>query len=217
MPEETTWAGRLARRFARGLARFYYSRIEIAGREKIPAAGAVLFVANHANSLMDPVIVGIAAGRPVRFLAKAPLFEIPIFGRVLFALGMVPAFRAVDESPGSKQSQVGRNLESLSKAAAFLAKGEAVGIFPQGQSHDLLTLEQVRSGAARMALHAFESEISRSGTDLLIVPLGINYERKERFLFPIWGQRGEPIALKKWLAEHPAESRQQVRSLTTEI
>jgi 1-acyl-sn-glycerol-3-phosphate acyltransferase len=212
MSKQTTWAGRLARRFAQGLARFYYSRIEIAGREKIPATGPVLFVANHANSLMDPVIVGIAAGRPVRFLAKAPLFEIPIFGRLLFALGMVPAFRGVDQAPGSRQSQVERNIESLSKTAAFLARGEAVGIFPEGKSHDLLKLEQVRSGAARMALQAFES-----GTDLLIVPLGINYERKERFRSTIWVQAGQPIALKTWLGEHAVEPRQQIRLLTTEI
>ncbi|HMJ66775.1 MAG TPA: lysophospholipid acyltransferase family protein, partial [Candidatus Binatia bacterium] len=208
MAEGTSWTGRLARRFARGLARFYYSRIDISGKERIPQAGGVLFVANHANSLMDPVIIGMAAGRPVHFMAKAPLFEIPVFGRVLFALGMVPAFRAVDD-----RSQVGRNVESLSQAAAFLARGEVAGIFPEGKSHDLLTLEQVRSGAARMALQALEAGAS----DLTIVPLGINYERKERFRSAVCVHVGRPIALKAWLAENPADARQHIRSLTTEI
>src|SRR5215207_7940421 len=131
--EKPSWAGRIARHFARGLARLYYSRIELAGGERIPKRGPVLVVANHANSLMDPVIIGIVTGRPVHFMAKAPLFQIPIFGRLLFALGMVPAFRAVDNP-----SEVGRNVESLSKAATFLSKGEVVGIFPEGKSHDLL-------------------------------------------------------------------------------
>ena len=175
VPEGTggrsSWLGSLGRRFARALARFYYSTIQIDGAERIPARGAVLFVANHANSLLDPVVIGIAAARPVHFLAKAPLFQVPVFGRILFALGMVPAFRASDDS-----SQVGRNVESLSRAAQFLARGEAVGIFPEGKSHDALQLEQVKSGAARMALQAIEA-----GAELTIVPLGINYERKERF------------------------------------
>jgi 1-acyl-sn-glycerol-3-phosphate acyltransferase len=203
-----SWLGRIARRIAHGLARLYYSRVEISGRENIPAHGPVLFVANHGNSLMDPVIVGIAAGRPVHFMAKAPLFQIPVFGRLLFALGMVPAFRAVDNA-----GEVGRNVESLSKAAALLCKGEAVGIFPEGKSHDLLKLEQVKSGAARMALQAHEA----GAAELLIVPLGINYERKERFRSAIWVKVGEPVALSKWLAENPAEARQQVRLLTGEI
>src|SRR6185503_17758108 len=197
-----SWAGRVARRFAHGLARLYYSRIEISGGNKVPGRGPVLLVANHANSLMDPVIIGIVAGRPVHFMAKAPLFQIPIFGRLLFALGMVPAFRAVDNP-----SEVGRNVESLSKAAAFLGQGEVVGIFPEGKSHDLLKVEQVKSGAARMALQA--SEAGASG--LVVVPIGINYERKERFRSAIWVEVGEPIPIAKWLSENPAEARQQVR------
>jgi 1-acyl-sn-glycerol-3-phosphate acyltransferase len=208
MPENPSWTGRLARRLARALARLYYSRIAVFGQEKISARGPLLLVANHANSLMDPVIIGIAAGRPVHFMAKAPLFQVPVFGRLLFALGMVPAFRAVDNV-----AEVGRNVESLSKAAAFLAKGEAVGIFPEGKSHDLLKIEQVRSGAARMALQAHQGGASA----LTVVPLGINYERKERFRSAIWVKVGEPIEVEKWLTENPGEARQQIRLLTAEI
>jgi 1-acyl-sn-glycerol-3-phosphate acyltransferase len=206
--EKGSWAGRIARRFARGLVRLYYSRVEIAGGTRIPKRGPVLLVANHANSLMDPVIIGIVAGRPVHFLAKAPLFQIPVFGRLLFALGMVPAFRAVDNP-----SEVGRNVESLSRAATFLGKDEVVGVFPEGKSHDVLKVEQVKSGAARMALQAHEA----GAPELVVVPIGINYERKERFRSAIWVEVGEPIPIAKWLSENPAEARQQVRLLTAEI
>ena len=211
VPEGThgqrTWLRLLGRGFVRALARLYYSRIEIDGVENIPKSGPVLFVANHANSLLDPVIIGIAAGRPVHFLAKAPLFQIPVFGRLLFALGMVPAFRASDDS-----SQVGRNVESLSRAAQFLAHGDAVGIFPEGKSHDALQLEQVKTGAARMALQAVEA-----GAELTIVPLGINYERKEQFRSAVWVRVGETISARAWLAVNPGEARQQVRQLTQEV
>jgi len=211
VPEGTggrsSWLGSLGRRFARGLARLYYSRIQIDGAERIPVRGAVLFVANHANSLLDPVMIGIAAARPVHFLAKAPLFQVPVFGRILFALGMVPAFRASDDS-----SQVGRNVESLSRAAQFLVQGEVVGIFPEGKSHDALRLEQVKSGAARMALQAIEA-----GAELTIVPLGINYERKERFRSAVWVRVGDPISVREWLSVNSGEARQQMRQLTQEI
>ena len=59
--DSSSWLGSLGRRFARGLARLYYSRIQVERAERIPARGAVLFVANHANSLLDPVMIGIAA------------------------------------------------------------------------------------------------------------------------------------------------------------
>jgi hypothetical protein len=59
---------------------FYYSPVRIIGRHQIPPSGPVLLVANHANSLIDPVLVGLAARRRVFFLAKAPLFQVPLFG-----------------------------------------------------------------------------------------------------------------------------------------
>jgi 1-acyl-sn-glycerol-3-phosphate acyltransferase len=116
----------------------------------------ILFVANHANSLIDPVIIGITAKRPVHFLAKAPLFDMLVLGPAMRAVGMIPAFRGVDDP-----SQVKRNLDSLAAAAVYLVKGEAVGLFPEGKSHDLPKVEQVRSGAARMSVR--DSRRCRSG------------------------------------------------------
>ena len=81
--------GHLARRFVRRLIRLYYPKVEVTGREWIPTTGPVLLAANHANSLIDPVIVGIAARRSVRFFAKAPLFETPVLGRLMRALCFV--------------------------------------------------------------------------------------------------------------------------------
>src|SRR5215510_12587981 len=155
---------RLARRVARGIARFYYPNIEISGGERLPATGPLLLTANHQNSLMDPVMVGLVARRPVRFLAKAPLFQIPIFGNILHALGMMPAYRRSDDP-----SQMHRNAESLSQAAARLKAGEAVGIFPEGKSHDAPRLEPVKTGAARMAIQA----VREGAIGLKLVPVGL--------------------------------------------
>jgi 1-acyl-sn-glycerol-3-phosphate acyltransferase len=116
----------LARWFARGLVGFYYPRIEIEGAERLPASGPLILVANHPNSLIDPVLLGVAARRPVRLLAKAPLFKIPVFGQALRAAGMIPAYRGADDPKAVK-----RNLDSLAAAArALTEKNAVVGIFP---------------------------------------------------------------------------------------
>src|SRR5688572_30964984 len=117
-----------ARNLVRALAKFYYPRIEVTGGALIPREGPVLLVANHPNSLIDPVLLGIAAQRPVRLMAKAPLFKIPVFGAVLRALGMVPAYRGSDDA-----GQVAKNFESLAVAARHLAHGSVMGIFPEGK------------------------------------------------------------------------------------
>jgi len=201
-------AGSLARRLVRALVKFYYPRIEVSGGERIPRSGPVLLVANHPNSLIDPVLLGIAADRPVRLMAKAPLFRVPVFGAVLRALGMVPAYRGSDD-----RGEVAKNFESLAAAARTLAAGHVMGIFPEGKSHDASRVEMVRSGAARLALQALEA----GATELRVVPVGLNYERKERFRTAVWIQVGEPIGLTAWRARFPTEGPAALRALTAEI
>ena len=81
-------------------------------RDHILCTGPVLLTANHANSLIDPVIVGLTARQPVRFFAKAPLFETPVLGRLLGELGILPAFGAQNDG-----AQVRRNEQIRSGAA----------------------------------------------------------------------------------------------------
>jgi 1-acyl-sn-glycerol-3-phosphate acyltransferase len=202
---------RVADRLMKRLVRLYYPRIEVSGGERISESGPVLYVANHANSLIDPIVITIVAQRKVHFLAKAPLFEMPIFGRLMRALGMIPAYRGVDS-----RAQVKRNMESLDAAAALLSKGQAVGLFPEGKSHDALHVDQVRTGAARIALAA-----ARGGAESLqVVPMGINYERKERFRSAVWVEIGKPVDMRTWLNEHAnadVDDRKLNRLLTEEI
>ena len=190
----------------RQLTRHYYPRLEIADAERIPQTGPVLLCANHANSLIDPVIIGIAARRPVRFMAKAPLFDNPVLGPPMKALGMVPAFRGRDDA-----REVRRNLESLDVAAKALVEGGAMGIFPEGLSTDQAHLEMIRSGAARMALQA----IGEGADALIIVPLGIAYERKDRSRSAVLVRVAEPIDVAQLLAEHDGNERPARRALTS--
>ncbi len=202
-----TAIGETARWCVRKSLRLYYSRIEVEGRERLPTRGAVLLVANHPNSLMDPALIGYTAQRPVHFFAKAPLFEVPGFGALMHALGMVPAYRGQDD-----KASVRKNLETLDVGAKYLVRGEAVGIFPEGKTHDREGLEQVRTGVARIAWPAVQS-----GAAVMIVPLGLNYERKEKFRSAVWVRVGEPMDANAWLRARGEEERKAIRSLTEEI
>ncbi len=189
----------------RALVGMYYAPVRITGREKLPP-GPVLFVANHQGSLLDPVLVGSAARRKVRFLAKATLFDVPVLGALMRGLGMIPAYRAQDDA-----AQVRRNLEILDRAAEALAAGDCVGIFPEGKSHDLPRVEEIKSGAARIAVKA----VALGGNPFL-VPVGTNFERKEGFRTALWIQIGEPLDLAAFVKEHPHEKQAQ-RAVSAEI
>ena len=198
----------IMRRIIRWLVKRYYPRLDISGAERIARTGPVLLCANHANSLIDPVLIGIAANRPVRFMAKAPLFDSPLFGPPMRALGMIPAYRGSDDA-----KQVRRNVESLDVGSKVLVDGHAMGIFPEGVSTDHAHLEKVRSGASRMAIGAAE----QGAKGVQVVPIGMTYQIKEQFRSAVWIQVGRPIDVDEWIEQHDGNGRKAMRAMTREL
>jgi putative phosphoserine phosphatase/1-acylglycerol-3-phosphate O-acyltransferase len=101
---------------------FPWVRFDVDGIEHIPADGPAILVGNH-RSYFDPLAIGWAlaqAGRPVRFLGKKEVFDAPVVGQIVTALGGI----RVERGSGSD--------EPLRAAADALAAGEAVAIMPQG-------------------------------------------------------------------------------------
>ena len=207
MPSLSPWLATALIKFGRLIVWFYYSPIRIIGRNHLPPTGPLLIVANHANSLIDPVLVGLTVRRRVSFLAKAPLFQVPFFGRFLTWVGMIPVHRPADDP-----TQTRRSLNSLTKAAESLAAGSAIGIFPEGKSHDWRTLTEILGGTARMIQQALDA----GATGLQVVPVGINYDDKRVFGSAVWIEVGKPIDVAALLAQanSTAEGR---RLLTKEI
>jgi glycerol-3-phosphate O-acyltransferase / dihydroxyacetone phosphate acyltransferase len=162
---------------------FVYYRVRYAG-EPVPASGSVLLVANHQNSLFDPILVVAAAGRPVRFLAKAPLFTDRLIGWAIRAAGAIPVYRRVDDP-----TEMGRNVDTFRAVYDELGSGAAVGIFPEGISHSEPSLVPLKTGAARIALGTFE----RTGRTFPIIPVGLVFRHKERFRSDVIVFAGRPV------------------------
>lgn len=186
-----------------GIAVRTFYRLEVAGAE-VPRHGPVLLVANHPNSLLDAALVMAAARRPVRFLAKAPLFTDRTVGWMVRASGSVPVHRRADD-PG----EVDRNEDAFREVERALAGGAAVGIFPEGVSHSAPALATLRTGAARIALGAAAQR------NLVIVPVGLSFRDKATFRSGALAVVGPPV---RWddLAGAPPEAG-AVRELTRRI
>ncbi len=123
-------------RFRWWFSRLY--RIEVTHRERVPAEGPVILVANH-ESMLDPWILAMATPRPIRYMAKAELFEYPVLKSIMRTFGTFPVERGTGD-----RAAVGR-------AAELLAHDQVLGMFPQGTSLPHRNRPWMR-GAARLAL-----------------------------------------------------------------
>src|SRR5919108_5256603 len=114
-------------------------RVEAHGTEHVPASGAVVLVANH-SSFLDPPLVGGVAPRPLTFLAKAELFDVP---------GLGPLIRRLNAKPLKRE---GADTTALRTAHRVLQDGGALLVFPEGTRGDEGVLRPAKPGAALLAM-----------------------------------------------------------------
>ena len=127
-------------------------RLRVDGAEHLPADGPVIVVANHV-SFFDSILLMFSLPRPVAFIGKAEYTDNPITNWLFCGAGMIPVRR---ENPGDLP-------HVFDEVAEVLARGEVIGVFPEGtRSRDGL-LHRGHVGAAHLALT----------TGAPIVPAGI--------------------------------------------
>ncbi len=183
--------------FLRLVTRIFFRRIELAGVERVPKTGPVVFVGNHPNSLLDPIMIATTCGRPVRMAAKEPLFATPL--RPFFwVLGAVPVRRRQDQVKGAAEDAPAPtdtparvdNDAAFAALTQILKDGDAFAIFPEGISHTRPELAPLKTGAARIVLSA-----GLFGVPVQIVPCGLSYRRRDRMRSRVLVHYGHPITL----------------------
>lgn len=126
-------------------------RLKTHGRENVPREGPAILAANHA-SFLDPILVGIGAKRPVRFLVAHDFYRDPRLHTALRWLGAIP----VGGDAGL--------IRSFRHIGEVMHRGGLLGIFPEGGITRDGAMRPFRPGASVLAL--------RTGVPL--VPVHLN-------------------------------------------
>lgn len=104
-------------------------------RNKVPRKGGLIILSNHLADV-DPIAVQISCPRPIYFMAKSELFDMPILGRAIKMFRGFPVKRGAPDRA------------ALRRAAATAKAGQAVCVFPEGQLSQDGYLQELRPGPA---------------------------------------------------------------------
>ena len=102
---------------SRLFAQFFFG-FRIVHRERVIQTGPVILAINH-QSFLDPPLAGNACDRPIFFLAKKSLMNVPVLGWVLPKLNVIPVNLEGDRS-------------ALKALLRILRAGECALVFPEG-------------------------------------------------------------------------------------
>ncbi len=152
-------------------------RLKTHGRDNVPREGAAILAANHA-SFLDPILVGICARRPVRFLVANDFYRNPRLHIALRWLGAIPV--------GGDAGMV----RSFRHIGEVVRRGGLLGIFPEGGITRDGSMRPFRGGASVLAL--------RMGVPLIPIHLGGTFEALPRYakwprFVPVTVRIGSPI------------------------
>src|SRR5437868_1090843 len=109
------WLGYLLSRL---VGRLFF-RLRVVHRERMLQDGPVILAMNH-QSYLDPPLAGITCDRAVYFLARRTLLDVPLLGRLLPKLNVIPV------------NQEGIDRSALKALIRVLKSGNAALVFPEG-------------------------------------------------------------------------------------
>ena len=133
----------IARIWGKGILFVSGVHVTVRGLHNIDPERSQIFMSNHQSNFDIPVLL---ACLPVQFrwLAKAELFKIPIFGRAMHGAGYVRIDRFNRESA----------FKSINEAAGKIRSGVSVMIFPEGTRSRDGKIRPFKKGGFVMAVDA---------------------------------------------------------------
>ncbi len=178
-------------------------RVEVHGREHVPASGAFILAPGAHRSNLEIFVVCLVTRRRLRYMGKDSLWKNPASDWFFSSLGGFPINR--DSA----------DREALNQTLDLVGQGEAVVMFPEGTRRTGPTIEpaHMRDGVAYVACRGQVPVVPVGiGGSERAMPTGARYIRPSKMVVVV----GEPLAPVP-LKESGRVSRSGVRTLTEDL
>lgn len=174
----------------------FYKRIQVKNMQNVQVKGPVIIAMNHPNAFTDPLLFCfLYYPRKAYFLARGDAFKPGLITYLLESLLIVPIFRIQDAG----KEGLGKNDESYQRVNELLGKNKKMIVFAEGLCIQERRLRPLKKGVARMVFGAYDALKTE---ELVVVPIGVNYSKPDKFRSNAFYNVGEPIPVKDFEADY---------------
>lgn len=184
-----------------------FYKIDFNGKENIPFGKPVVFAPNHVNAFIDAVLIGISVKYKVRFFARGDVFKGRLSRWILNQLNISPMYR-IQEG----YSELKKNDKTFEECRQLLVNDKALVIFPEGICIQERRLRPLKKGLARIVFQTAAS--INFNKDILIVPVGLNYNNPTKFRSTVIINYGNPISLNEFEQSYREDSIKTINTFT---
>jgi glycerol-3-phosphate O-acyltransferase/dihydroxyacetone phosphate acyltransferase len=191
----------------------FYRKIQVRNAKHLRVDKPILIAMNHPNAFMDPIAFSLGTYPPrIKYLARGDAFKEGFITYVLDSLGIVPIYRIQDAG----KEGLKKNDETFKRVNQLLGRNEKIIVFAEGLCIQERRLRPIKKGTARMVFGAMEA---LNNPDLLVVPVGLNYSKAEKFRSYLFCNIGDPIPIRDYMnlyKETPAKAMNQLTQVIEE-
>jgi len=171
----------------------YHGSITVKGLENVPADKPVLFLPNHQNALLDPLLIAVDCNRKPYFLTRSDVFKSSVLNRLFDLVRMIPIYRIRDG-----RDSLRHNEAVFERCAKLLSNNESLLMFPEANHNLKRRVRPLSKGFTRILFKTLEEDPS---LDIRLIPVGFNYLYGEDFPDKVAIYFGKDIVLQKLLQE----------------
>lgn len=189
----------------------FFRRVYYLNFNRIPKKEPLIFISNHSNGFMDPILIAAMQPRPVYFWARAGEFPNNFKGWLLLKLHGMPIYRQQEG-----KDQMHKNEITFKKTRDLLHKGwNSVFIAPEGRCKIQKRLHPFKTGCARLAFQVLEE--NNWQVDVKIQPSGVNYTQHDLFRSDVYINLGHPISVLSYKALYMQDKTKAIQQLTADM
>ncbi|MCK5679024.1 MAG: 1-acyl-sn-glycerol-3-phosphate acyltransferase, partial [Flavobacteriaceae bacterium] len=170
---------------------FYYKNILVSGKKNIAKNKAIVFISNHPNALIDPLLVSYSDLRPIHYLTQAAAFSGSFVNIILEALNMIPVYRVRDGI--GKEKLISLNEQTFRHCHDILNNRGIILIYVEGSHNVRRKVRPFRKGFARIVFGAMDKY---NDLEIDIIPVGMNYTEVDAYASKVSINYGKPIAVR---------------------
>jgi 1-acyl-sn-glycerol-3-phosphate acyltransferase len=197
--------------------KIYYRKVYSINNANIPDNGALMIVANHQNSLCDPLGIIMSVRnrqhRKLKVVARADAFNKSLINRIARFLGLVPAYRLSHEG----FENLTNNSTSFNEIEQELLNDGTIVIYPEAGHQDKRWLGKFSYGYLRILFDAAEK--SNFEKEMFVLPSCNHYSNYFGLQGELLIKYGTPISLAPFYELYktkPRTAQRQVNALVRE-